>query len=100
MFYIGTREAVGAMGMRQQQRQKDVFDFVRSFLEENGFPPTYEEIRLAVGLSSRSHVHYYLCDLEQSGLIKRSARSPRSLRPVRLDPASFRADEETKPGTR
>jgi repressor LexA len=73
---------------RTNRRKDDVLSFVTSYFDGNGYPPTYEEIREAVGLSSRSHVAYYVQALEEGGLVERSARSPRSLRPVRLDSAS------------
>ena len=73
------------MGKPKNHRQEEVLVFVRSFVEDNGFAPTYEEIREAVGLSSRSHVSYYVHALEEGGLIERSPRSPRGLRPTELD---------------
>ncbi len=88
------------MAKRQRNRQEDVLYFVQSFVTGNGFPPTYEEIRAAVGLCSRSHVHYYLHALERGGLIERRARSPRGLRPIGLEPAPSRPGEESVPGTR
>jgi len=85
------------MGKRRGHRQDDVLHFVQGFVTENGFPPTYEEIREAVGLSSRSHVSYYLCALEQGGLIERRARRPRGLRLVGSKPASSGAEGEGSP---
>jgi repressor LexA len=64
------------------QKREEILVFIESYWGDNGFSPTQEEIREAVGLSSRSHVHYYLDQLEQGGLIERTARSPRGLRPV------------------
>ena len=75
-------------------RQDDVLYFVRGFVAENGFLPTYEEIRKAVGLSSRSQVNYSPCALEQGGLIERMARRPRGLRLVGPKLASSGAEGE------
>jgi repressor LexA len=55
---------------------------VEAFVDGNGYPPTYDEIREAVGLSSKSHVGYYLRALEEDGLIERTPRTPRGLRLV------------------
>ena len=74
-----------ASGNPMNRRRDDVLSFVRSYFDGHGYPPTYEEIREAVGLSSRSHVAYYVQALEASGLIERSARSPRSVRPIGWD---------------
>jgi repressor LexA len=71
-------------GKRKNRRKDEVLSFVKTYYDGCGYPPTYEEIRKAVGLSSRSHVAYYVRALEKGGLIERSARSPRSVRPVGL----------------
>ena len=52
--------------MKQKRRnlRDEVLEFVEGYVEVNGYPPTYDEIREAVGLSSKSHVNYYLEALE------------------------------------
>lgn len=77
-----------AMGKQRNHRQQEVLLFIQSYVDDHGFSPTYEEIREALGLSSRSHVSYYLDALEQGGLIDRLPRSPRGLRPTGLDLAA------------
>jgi repressor LexA len=61
-------------------RQRQVLDFIYEFVEENGYPPTHEEIQLEVGLSSKSHVHFYLKALEREGYIERAPNIPRGIR--------------------
>lgn len=73
------------MGKRQKAT---VLKFVEQFLEENGYPPTYDEIKEGVGLSSKSHAMYYLKALEKDGLVERTPHSPRGLRLVNLSPAA------------
>jgi repressor LexA len=68
------------MGGHSRHRRDDVLCFLQTYLEENGYAPTYDEIRRAVGLSSKSHVAHYLCGLEHAGLIERAKRRPRGLR--------------------
>jgi len=75
---------------RQRKRlREDVLEYVQAFVGDNGYPPTYDEIREAVGLSSKSHVNYYLQALEDEGLIERTPRTPRGLRLVGLTPSTF-----------
>ena len=71
----------------------EVLDYLQEYLVDNGYAPTQEEIREAIGLSSRSHAAYYLGALERKGLVVRTPRSPRGLRLVGapLAPA-FRAE--------
>lgn len=64
--------------------------FVQTFVAANGYSPSYEEIRQAVGLSSRSHVSYYLKALERDGLVKRIPRQPRGLSILGLAEGSSR----------
>ena len=54
-----------------EERQKNIFDFIKDFLMEKGYPPSVREIGKAVGLKSSSTVHGYLARLEEAGLIKR-----------------------------
>lgn len=79
---------------KQRSLRNDVLEYVDAFVSDNGYPPTYDEIRQAVGLSSKSHVDYYLQSLEGDGLIERTPRTPRSLRLVGLAPHSFQVELE------
>jgi repressor LexA len=77
------------MDKRGKHRREDVLRFVEASVRGNGYPPTYDEIRQACGLSSRSHVDYYIQALEKEGLIERTPRTPRGLRLVGLGPSTF-----------
>jgi repressor LexA len=65
------------------KRQREVLDFICEFAEENGYPPTHEEIQFEAGLSSKSHVHFYLKALERAGYIERAPNIPRGIRLTR-----------------
>jgi repressor LexA len=67
------------MGKHRKDLRNQVLAFVESFLDEQGYPPTNEEIKDALGLSGKSHVKYYLDSLEEEGLILRKPRTPRGL---------------------
>jgi len=77
------------MGRKRRNRRDRVLEFVKVYMDNNGYPPTFSEIRDAVGLSSKSHVDYYLGALEKEGLIQRTPHTPRGLRLVGLSPATF-----------
>jgi repressor LexA len=62
------------------RRQREVLGFICEFVEENGYPPSHEEIQFEVGLSSKSHVHFYLKALEREGYIERTPNIPRGIR--------------------
>src|SRR5215813_8012472 len=65
--------------MDLSQRQKEILDFVNTFVDEHGYPPTVREIGQAVGLTSPSTVHAHLARLESAGLIRRDPTKPRAL---------------------
>ena len=50
------------------QRQQEVYEFVVSYVDSHGYPPTVREIGEAVGLASPSTVHAHLANLERAGL--------------------------------
>jgi repressor LexA len=60
-------------------RQREILEFVNSFVDEHGYPPTVREIGQAVGLTSPSTVHAHLARLESAGLIRRDPTKPRAL---------------------
>lgn len=82
------------MDRKRRNRRAKVLEFVEAYLAENSYPPTYDEIREAVGLSSKSHVDYYLVALEEEGLIERTPHTPRGLRLVGLAPSTFEVKVE------
>jgi repressor LexA len=61
------------------ERQRQIFEFVRSYVDAHGYPPTVREIGEAVGLASPSTVHAHLANLERAGLLKRDPTKPRAL---------------------
>lgn len=60
-------------------KQREVYEFLKKYSQEKGYPPAVREICEAVGLSSTSTVHGHLKRLEKKGLIKRDATKPRAL---------------------
>jgi repressor LexA len=77
------------MAKTRKRIREQLLDYVDSYSAEHGYPPTLDEIRAAVGLSSRSHVRYYLDGLERDGLLVRRQRSPRGLRLSGLVQSTF-----------
>jgi len=69
-------------------RQQHVLEFIRAFVQENGYPPTIREIGSAVGISSTSVVNYNLNILQAKGYILRNRDISRGVRLV---------DQKTEP---
>jgi SOS-response transcriptional repressor LexA len=51
------------------KRQKQAMDFIKSFWAENGYAPSYEEIKEHLGLKSKSNVHSLVFRLVKRELI-------------------------------
>ncbi|HEY8769254.1 MAG TPA: transcriptional repressor LexA [Thermoleophilaceae bacterium] len=61
------------------KRQQEIFDFIKSYGSEHGYPPTVRDIGKAIGLTSSSTVHAHLANLEKVGLLRRDPSKPRAL---------------------
>lgn len=61
------------------KRQRDVYDFISGFVQENGYSPSFEEIGHGLGLSSLATVHKHVSNLEKKGLLKRDYNRSRSI---------------------
>jgi repressor LexA len=61
------------------KRQQEIFDFVRRYAGEHGYPPTVRDIGKAIGLTSSSTVHAHLANLEKLGLLRRDPTKPRAI---------------------
>lgn len=61
-------------------KQQKILEFVTSFMDENGYPPSIREICAGVGLSSTSTVHAHLETLKRKGLLEKADSKSRGLR--------------------
>ncbi|WP_092786887.1 transcriptional repressor LexA [Actinokineospora terrae] len=61
------------------QRQRQVLEVIRSWVQRNGYPPSVREIGEAVGLTSTSSVAYQLRALEEKGYLRRDPNRPRAI---------------------
>jgi len=61
------------------KRQKEILDYVSSFIEERGYAPSFEEIAESFGYSSLATVHEHLSNLERKGYIRKAYNESRSV---------------------
>ncbi|MDO5119483.1 MAG: transcriptional repressor LexA [Coriobacteriales bacterium] len=64
------------------KRQAAIYDYICTYTNERGFPPSVREIGAAVGLASPSTVHMHLKVLQERGLIRRDSKKPRTIEVV------------------
>jgi repressor LexA len=62
------------------ERQQRILNFLKEYVEENGYPPSIREIGAAAGISSTSVVSYNLRRLEERGYISRDREISRGLK--------------------
>ena len=60
-------------------RQQEIWQFLVTYVDDHGYPPTVREIGEEVGLASPSTVHAHLANLERVGLIRRDPSKPRAI---------------------
>lgn len=65
--------------MAVTRRQKEVLDFLESFVSRNGYSPSFEEIARGLELKSLATVHKHISNLERKGLLDRVHNRSRSI---------------------
>ena len=73
------------------KRQQEIFEFIKRYSAEFGYPPTVRDIGKAVGLASSSTVHAHLANLERIGLLRRDPTKPRAIELLDRAAAGVRA---------
>ena len=66
------------------QRQHQLLKFIQDYLDRHGVPPSFEEMRSALKLKSKSGIHRLITGLEERGYIRRLAYRARALEVLRL----------------
>ena len=61
------------------RKQNDLFRFIVSYFEQHGVSPSYDEMKDALGLSSKSGIHRLLEALEERGRIRRQPGLARAI---------------------
>ncbi|MBQ9011182.1 MAG: transcriptional repressor LexA [Bacilli bacterium] len=60
-------------------RQKDVLDYVKSYIVSHGYPPTVREIGKALDISSPATIHAHLKNIEKKGFIRKDNSKNRAI---------------------
>ncbi|MGA2571635.1 MAG: transcriptional repressor LexA [Terracidiphilus sp.] len=65
--------------MAVTRRQKEILDFLETFVSRNGYSPSFEEIARGMGLKSLATVHKHITNLEKKGMLDRVHNRSRSI---------------------
>jgi repressor LexA len=81
------------------QRQHQLLRFIQRYLQENGVPPSFEEMRDALKLKSKSGIHRLITGLEERGYIRRLPYRARALEVTRMPSVASSAPVEPMYGS-
>ena len=66
------------------RKQSELLRFIHERLQEDGVPPSFEEMKDALDLRSKSGIHRLIIALEERGFIRRLANRARAIEVLRL----------------
>ncbi len=66
------------------RKQRDLLDFIHKRVQRDGVPPSFDEMREALDLRSKSGIHRLITALEERGFIRRLPHRARAIEIVRL----------------
>ena len=61
------------------KKQKELFDYLQKYMSNNQISPSFEEMKEAVNLKSKSGIHRLISSLEERGFIKRLKHKARAM---------------------
>lgn len=78
------------------KKQLDLLEFIHKRVQRDGVPPSFDEMKEALDLRSKSGIHRLITALEERGFIRRLAHRARALEIVKL-PDSMQAKQGFSP---
>ncbi len=66
------------------RKQLDLLQFIHKRLQDEGVPPSFDEMKEALDLRSKSGIHRLITALEERGFIRRLAHRARAIEIIRL----------------
>lgn len=75
------------------RKQIQLLEFIQKRVARDGVPPSFDEMKIALDLRSKSGIHRLVTALEERGFIRRLPHRARALEIIRLPDALARAEE-------
>ena len=66
------------------RKQRDLLEFIHKRLQKDGVPPSFDEMKEALDLRSKSGIHRLITALEERGFIRRLAHRARAIEIVKM----------------
>lgn len=73
------------------RKQLELLDFIKTRMDADGVPPSFDEMKEALDLRSKSGIHRLITALEERGFIRRLAHRARALEIIKLPEAMEKA---------
>lgn len=73
------------------RKQLELLDFIKTRMDKDGVPPSFDEMKDALDLRSKSGIHRLITALEERGFIRRLAHRARALEILKLPEAMEKA---------
>ena len=77
------------------KKQKELFEYLNRYIDLNGIAPSFEEMKKALNLKSKSGIHRLILSLEQRGFIKRLKHKARAMEIIKSFKNSINQNEKT-----
>ena len=81
------------------RKQTDLLLYINQRLQEDGISPSFDEMRDALGLKSKSGIHRLIGGLEERGFIRRLPHRARALEVMRLPESAAASAATPKPSS-
>ena len=78
-------------------KQKELLIFIHERVQETGVPPSFDEMKVALDLKSKSGIHRLITALEERGFIRRLPHRARALEVIKL-PENLQAERAAAAG--
>jgi repressor LexA len=82
--FVSSRDSRPASPKMLTSKQYELLRFIHERLKESGVPPSFEEMKEALNLRSKSGIHRLITALEERGFIRRLPNRARALEVIRL----------------
>ena len=80
------------------QKQKNLLMFINERLKSDGIPPSFDEMKDALDLKSKSGIHRLITALEERGFIRRLPHKARALEVLKLPDSEMSGSKDSASG--
>lgn len=85
------------MAERSTKRQKELLEYVDTFIQQHGYGPSYREIMNAIGYKSVSTVAIHIEGLVTKGFLRKTDNSARSLEVITTNATTAASSKSVSP---